>query len=490
MNPLSAFVFLASVATAASPGTSATTEPSDIRSICEAIATAASLASQVYYNGLEYDNDIYHWASSSTQYAACSFEPAIPEDIGAALQILGENRCPFAVKGGGHATNPGFSSTTGVQISMGKFSEVTYDPQTQMAIIGAGLVWDDVYAALEEYGVTVAGGRITGIGVAGLTLGGGYSWITNQHGLTIDTVQAYELVSPNGEVVNVTESSDPDLFFALKGGYNNFGIVTRFTLKTFPQTQVWGGAIFYPWTVVDQLNAATANFSANSTDPKAQIAIAYNYGAELVPFIIAALFYDSPVPSPGIFDPFLVIPPLYQDISTRSLLSLVRSVPYNVTEGERGVFNTISTSGYSIDLLQEIASEAIHWGEKLSPFSGMLFSYIVEPFLPTIFSHNTTPSAYPGSRERSVSPLAINFEWMFSSADELMRNATRMSAAKLRDKAISLGDSFPDAPLYNNYAISDTPLESIYGDNVQLLKLIKQKVDPNNVMGLAGGFKF
>ena len=77
------------------------------------------------------------------------------------------------VKGGGHATNPKFSSTTGVQISMCRFSEVVYNPDSQTVDIGAGLVWDDVYAALEPHGVNVVGGRLTGIGVAGLTLGGG-----------------------------------------------------------------------------------------------------------------------------------------------------------------------------------------------------------------------------------------------------------------------------------------------------------------------------
>lgn len=77
------------------------------------------------------------------------------------------------VKGGGHASNPGFSSTTGVQIAMFRFSEVAYDATSQTVDVGAGLVWDDVYAALEPYGVNVVGGRVTGVGVAGFTLGGG-----------------------------------------------------------------------------------------------------------------------------------------------------------------------------------------------------------------------------------------------------------------------------------------------------------------------------
>lgn len=106
------------------------------------------------------------------------------------LQILGDTRAPFAVqpfsistsslcshgsqvKSGGHAMNPNFSSTTGVQIAMYRFNQVIYDPKTKTAEVGSGLVWDDVYAALAPYNVSVVGGRAPGIGVAGFTLGGG-----------------------------------------------------------------------------------------------------------------------------------------------------------------------------------------------------------------------------------------------------------------------------------------------------------------------------
>ena len=79
------------------------------------------------------------------------------------------------VKGGGHSSNPGFSSTEGVQIAIARFSEVTYDAAAGTATVGAGLIWDDVYAALAPLGVNVVGGRVTGVGVAGFTLGGGAS---------------------------------------------------------------------------------------------------------------------------------------------------------------------------------------------------------------------------------------------------------------------------------------------------------------------------
>jgi len=89
------------------------------------------------------------------------------------LRILGSTRAPFAVKGGGHTFNPGFSSTSGIQIAMKRFSEIKVDPASATVEVGAGLTWDQVYAALESYGVSVIGGRVPGIGVAGLTLGGG-----------------------------------------------------------------------------------------------------------------------------------------------------------------------------------------------------------------------------------------------------------------------------------------------------------------------------
>ncbi|KAG9080807.1 hypothetical protein FRC06_006138 [Ceratobasidium sp. 370] len=137
--------------------------------------------------------------------------------------------------------------------------------------VGPGLIWDDVYAALEPHNVTVVGGRATGIGVGGFILGGGYSWLSNQYGLAIDNVAAFEVVLPNGTITTTTESTNPDLFFGLKGGFNNFGIVTKFTLLAYPQTQVWGGVRTFSWDQLMQVNAATVDFIAKVSDQKAAI---------------------------------------------------------------------------------------------------------------------------------------------------------------------------------------------------------------------------
>ncbi|CAF1453811.1 unnamed protein product [Rotaria sordida] len=121
---------------------------------------------------------------------------------------------------------------------MSRFRQITYHATSQTVDLGAGLLWDDVYQALDPLGVTVVGGQISGVGIAGLILGGGYSRKSNQYGLSIDNAIEYELVSPDARIVCVNNMSYPDIFFGLKGGLNNFGIVTRFTMRAVPQTEL------------------------------------------------------------------------------------------------------------------------------------------------------------------------------------------------------------------------------------------------------------
>ena len=100
-------------------------------------------------------------------------DPAELAFVFAQLKILGSCRTPFAVKGGGHSTNRGFSSTPGVQIALSRFNSTTVNVTDGTVEIGPGLTWDQVYETLGPTGVSVVGGRIPGVGVAGLTLGGG-----------------------------------------------------------------------------------------------------------------------------------------------------------------------------------------------------------------------------------------------------------------------------------------------------------------------------
>ncbi|OSX60836.1 hypothetical protein POSPLADRAFT_1182032 [Postia placenta MAD-698-R-SB12] len=438
-------------------------QDTNVTSTCQQIAIAVSSASFVYY-------------------------PRTAEDVGIILQILGANQAPFAVKGGGHAMNPGYSSTTGVQISMTRFNSVVYDASTSTAAIGAGLTWDKVYSALEQYDVNVVGGRVTGIGVAGFTLGGGYSWLTNQYGLTLDNVRTFELALPNGTVTNVTESSNPDLFFGLKGGYNNFGIVTTFTFQTYPQGQVWGGQITYPSSSVNNVSAATATFSSNVTDPKAAIITTYDYTGGLI-LASVIIFYDAPNPPSGIFDDFLSIPALATNVKTRSFLSLVQVETTQETANFRGYYNTVPLTEITEGILNDVLTEAQYWGEQLQLDSDQIISYDVEPFLPTILTHGG-PSAYPWTRTERYLPLNIYFSWSDETYDSDYYAAITQTATNLTSAAVAEGQTnISGVPHYPNYSLYGTPISDIWGTALPTLVELKQTYDPNNVMGLAGGWK-
>ncbi|KAK0479227.1 FAD-binding domain-containing protein [Armillaria novae-zelandiae] len=445
---------------------------------CQSIADEVSFATDVYYPGSSsYIVDNEHYATSSSQISKCSVEPGSTEDVGIILNILGKTKTPFGVKGGGHSANRGFSSTTGVQIAMARFNEVTYDPATQTAVIGAGNIWDDVYKVLNARGVNVLGGRVTEVGVAGFTLGGGYSYLSNQYGLALDNVVAYELVMPNSTVVTVTQENDPDLFFSLKGGFNNYGIVTRFTLKAYPQGPVWGGAVSYNASYMSAFNAAAVKFCSEVTDPRAAMVMTYAYASGQVS-LSAMMFYDGPITPDGIFDDFLAISASSQDITTRSFLDLVASATFPT--GLRAAYNHIPILEYSESTIESIINELN--GPTLSAHGATSVIYTIEPFLPSLLTHAPAgSSAYPGSRDHVVFPSLMSSQWVSESEDAVFYDAVRQTTERL---------GVAGETIYPNYAIYDAPVVDMYGKHgVKRMEATRRRVDPHDVMLLTGGFK-
>ena len=130
------------------------------------------------------------------------------------------------------------------------------------------------------------------------------------------------------------------------------------------------------------------------------------------------------------------------------------------------------------------------YGNSLANDSGTFISYDVEPFLPSLFSHNTAPTAYPPIRSKPLLPLNLYFAWTNPLFDQPVQKAIRESAALIKAQAAAGGQDVADAAVYGNYAIFDTPVEDIYGRHLPRLKRIRETYDPRGVMGLAGGFKF
>ena len=222
------------------------------------------------------------------------------------------SNCKFAVKSGGHAAFAGASNIdNGIAIDLAKLNQVAVSADKTQTSVGPGNVWYDVYSKLDPMGLSVIGGRVSAIGVGGLTLGGGVSFFSNRYGWACDNVNKYQVVLADGSIHEVTPSSLPDLYFALRGGGNNFGIVTRFDLVTFPQGKLWGGSqtFLYSPESAAGLNEAFNWLAINGpADPYAQVILAYAYVQYADMYVIAAdLQYGKPVENPPMLQNFTAV---------------------------------------------------------------------------------------------------------------------------------------------------------------------------------------
>ncbi|GAB1522842.1 hypothetical protein RhiTH_005967 [Rhizoctonia solani] len=249
-------------------------------------------------------------ASTARSNPACIFVPESSSDVSVAIKIFVDNNCQFAVRGGGHTTNPGWASTdSGVLVSLSKLTAIEISDDTKSVVIGAGNRWGDVYAKIGEYNVTVAGGRASTVGVSGFLLGGGLSFLLHSEGFSANTVLSYEIVLASGEVATVTSKSNKDLFRALKGGTGNFGIVTSFTLQTYPIGKIRAGYLSYPLDQKEELFSLMETYTREGVevDPKTHLFQVFSCTpSQNVDMAALYLFYPEPFTvSPPVIKPFL-----------------------------------------------------------------------------------------------------------------------------------------------------------------------------------------
>lgn len=157
---------------------------------------------------------------------------------------------------------PGASSiSNGVLLSTERLTALKYAQGKSIVQIGAGLRWVSVYDFLANSSLAVAGGRFGPVGVSGLLLGGGISYFGSEYGWGASTVTNYEVVLANSTITNANSTTNPDLFWALKGGSSNFGVVTRFDMQTFPLAEIWGGTALYNSSALNDMVEAYASYT-------------------------------------------------------------------------------------------------------------------------------------------------------------------------------------------------------------------------------------
>lgn len=186
------------------------------------------------------------WNLAVDQHPAAVVLPEHGDDIAAALGAAAAGGLRVAVQGTGHNASA-FGDLAGtLLIKTERMRELSIDPAARIARVGAGVLWGEVVEAAAEHGLAALAGTSHDVGVVGYTLGGGASWLARKHGLASERVTAVELVTAEGERRRVTAGSDPELFWALRGGGGNFGVVTALEFALLPIAEVYAGALFFP----------------------------------------------------------------------------------------------------------------------------------------------------------------------------------------------------------------------------------------------------
>ncbi len=167
-------------------------------------------------------------------------------DVSTAVLFARQNSLAISVRSGGHGSAGFGTNDGGIVIDLAKIKSVeVVDLEKKLVRIGAGAVWSNVAGELGKYGLAVSSGDTKSVGVGGLTLGGGIGWLVRLYGLTIDHLTGAEIVTADGSVLNVSTTDHPDLFWALKGGGGNFGIVTHFEFEARSVGRITAGKVEY-----------------------------------------------------------------------------------------------------------------------------------------------------------------------------------------------------------------------------------------------------
>lgn len=381
----------------------------------------------------------------------------------------------------------------GIVLDLKNLDCVEFNEDKSIVRLGTGNRWERVFEIIGKEGLGVAGGRAGDVGVGGYTLGGGISFFASATGWGCDTVRNFELVTANGAILNVTHETYPDLFWALRGGGTNFGIVTAFDYETFPQADIFAGSVLYAH---EEAGAAIKAFTAyaHDADPKAAtwFTVAMFEGKKL---ISALAMYADPNPDAEFLKPYLAIPSLHSTVKVRSMADMVHEVAeVNVKDHRQDYTN--HTFKFDADFVSWLAN--LYW-EVMGP---SLESYETKQGAALVLQIYTKESVAKMQRNggnclplREEDAPYLNVltpsAWLHEKDDELVFGLkSKIHALAVQEgKKRGLYVEFK----YMNYASRTQDVLKGYGKaNYDRLKLIATKYDPEGVFQtlMPGYFKF
>ncbi|KAH8659921.1 FAD binding domain-containing protein [Xylariales sp. PMI_506] len=465
---------------------------------CDALI-AAGLGDQLYLApDAEYAASMATYFSASVQALKpwCILQPASTQDVSAAVKALSQlsttGNWEVAVRSGGHSHWPSNNAGRGVTIDLSLLNSTIYS--NGIAQIGTGARWGPVYAAVEEYGQSLVGGREGHVGVGGLILGGGLSFYSARRGLAADNVANFEVVLADGTITDVNNATNPDLFKALKGGGSNLAIVTRFDLETFPSDGIWAGLVFMSYderdAVIDQF-VRLISINSNNTGDTESMSFIYDSTTESSSIAVQVVNLDGVANSTS-FAPLADIPVLFSDTKERNISEFITT--YESPGGSRSVWFSLCFHN-SVEMVTEAANIFDDVTASLQvdlPDAEFSINFIFQP-LAQSFGEVRNGGNVVGLDQTLTADSVV---WLVMAfADTVDTEAylwAKLAAATAQLEAYAQSQNANTAWRYHNYVNPEQdPLSSYGAQNVAYIKQVAETYDPQGFFQhhVRGGFK-
>jgi len=394
-------------------------------------------------------------------------------DVAAAVRFARSASLEISVRGGGHNVAGRAVADGACVVDLAEMKGVEVDPEARTVRAEGGLTWSELNVATAEHGLAVTGGAVSTTGIAGLTLGGGLGWLMAKHGLAADNVEAVELVNADGDLLEVTADSEPDLFWALRGGGGNFGVATKFTYRLHPLATVTGGLIIHPVDAAPALlrfyRDAVADIPDDLTVFAALVHAPDGSGAKITG--LAVFHTGSPEEAERDLAPF--------KSWGSPVMSEVGQMPYPVMNtlldegfpaGSLNYWLSSFTKGLSDGLIDTMV-------ERFATVPSPLSAVLLEHFHGAVTRIGVTDTAVP-HREEGWN-LLIPSVWTDPAATEANIRWTKETHAALAEHL--------DERRWLNYLGDDQGEDAVraaYGPNWDRLVDVKRRYDPDNVFHL------
>jgi FAD/FMN-containing dehydrogenase len=394
-------------------------------------------------------------------------------DVVEAVTFGREEGLEISVRGGGHNVAGKAVTDGGLMIDLSLMKGIHVDPARSTARAQAGVTVGELDRATAAFRLATSGGVVSTTGMAGLTLGGGIAWLMGKHGMAADNLLSAEVVLASGEVVTAGEDSDPDLFWALRGGGGNFGVVTSFEYHAHPVASVLGGVVLHPLAAAPQLFSFYREFAAELPDElSTQAALLHapdGSGTKLCAIAVCHAGDDADRAEAD-------IRPLRQFGSP--VADMLQRMPYPVVNrGADWLFPAGALGYWKSAFFSELSDPAVGvMTEAFEQAPSELCVLGVEDFHGAVTRVAPTATAYP-HREPGYNLLLIS-QWTDPAQ-------TDTGMAWARETFDALSPYMADRS-YTNYLSADDHdrVRQAYGPNYERLVELKRRYDPDNLFRL------